>query len=412
MKILLTLRQPLLPADIGGRIRSLNIFSRLAKRAEIHVVCLADPSHDEEAISEMRSMFASCTPVFCREAKKYSTRFYWEILVSQISSSPYFLSKCNTPSFCTVVEELAASKPFDLLLCDFLHTAFPLLPCTLRPRVVFEHNVEFVLRKRKWEVETHPLRRRVLAAEWHKARRIESQVCRSFDHVIAVSDKDKRTLEREFAIEHVSTLSTGVDTDFFRPLDIPTHKGRIVFVGAMDWDPNEDGVIWFLREVYPRIQQTVPYASFLIVGRSPSQRLRAVVSQLAAVEMTGRVPDVRPYLAEAEVVVVPLRAGGGTRLKIPEAMAMAKAVVSTRVGAEGLPFRNGREIRLEDDPADFAQAVIALLMDVSCRNTLGRTARDTVVRGHSWDSVVEQMERTLDRIHRPMTEVAETLADA
>jgi len=412
MKILLTLRQPLLPADIGGRIRSLNIFSRLAKRAEIHVVCLTDPGHDTTAISNMRSMFHSYTPVFCHEARKYSLRFYREILASQFSSSPYFLSKCNIPHFRAVVETLVASNSFDVLLCDFLHTAFPLLACTLRPRVVFEHNVEFVLRKRKWQVETHPLRKRVFGAEWHKARRIEGQVCRSFDHVITVSKNDKQTLEQEFAITHVSTLSTGVDTDFFRPIDIPTHKGRIVFVGAMDWDPNEDGAIWFVREVYPRIRQAVPHANVLIVGRSPSARLRAIVANKPGVEITGRVPDVRPHLAEAEVVVVPLRAGGGTRLKIPEAMAMAKAVVSTRVGAEGLPFSDGREISLADAPENFAQAVAGLLTDASRRSALGKTARETVVRDHSWDSVVEQMEQTLDRVQHPAMEAAETLSHA
>src|SRR5713101_2523183 len=176
MKILLTLRQPLFPADIGGKIRSLNIFSRLAKRAEIHVVSLADPTRDTTAISEMRSMFHSCTPVFCREARKYSARFYWEILANQFSSSPYFLAKCSVPQFHATVEEVATRTPCDLLLCDFLHTAAPLLACTFRPRVVFEHNVEFLLRKRKWLVEAHPLRKRIFAAEWRKARRIEARV--------------------------------------------------------------------------------------------------------------------------------------------------------------------------------------------------------------------------------------------
>jgi len=398
MKILLTLRQPLFPADIGGRIRSLNIFSRLAKRAEIHVVSLADPTRDIAAISKMKSMFHSCTPVYCDEARKYSARFYWEILANQFSSTPYFLAKCNIPQFRAAVDDLVTRRSFDLLLCDFLHTAFPLSACGFRPKVVFEHNVEFLLRRRKWLAETHPLRKRVFAAEWRKTREIEEGVCRSFDHVVAVSENDQQTLAEEFAINHLSTLSTGVDTDFFRPLDTPTHRGRIVFVGAMDWDPNEDGVIWFLREVYPHIRQAIPYASFLIVGRSPSPRLRAIVAKEDTVNMTGRVPDVRPYLAEAEVVVVPLRIGGGTRLKIPEGMAMAKALVSTRIGAEGLPFCNGQEIRLEDKPEQFAQAVVELLADQSHRVVLGRAAWDVVVRNHSWESVVGDFEGILNRV--------------
>jgi len=412
MKILLTLRQPLLPADIGGRIRSLNLFSRLAQRAEIHVVSLADPDDDRAAVAEMKSMFHSCTPVFCREARKHSARFYWEILSNQFSSSPYFLAKCNVPHFRSTVEELINRNRFDLLLCDFLHTAFPLLECPFRPRVIFQHNVEFLLRKRKWQVETHPLRKRVFAAEYRRTRDIESRVCRSFDHVLAVSQQDQQVMEREFTIDHVSTVPTGVDTDFFRPMDVPVKSGRIVFVGAMDWDPNEDAVIWFVREIFPRIRQVVPHASFWIVGRSPSARLRALLSGKVGVYLTGTVPDVRPYLVEAEVVAVPLRAGGGTRLKIPEAMAMGKPVVSTKVGAEGLPFHNGREIRLEDQPEQFAQAVLELLADASRRNVLGNAAREIVARNHSWESAVEQLEQTLERIRSPLKEAEKTLVPA
>ena len=401
MKVLLTLRQPLLPADIGGRIRSLNLFSRLAQRAEIHVVCLADPTNDRPAIAEMKSMFHSCTPVFHREARKHSARFYWEILANQLSSSPYFLAKCNAPQFRATVKELIGRNQFDLLLCDFLHTAFPLLTCTFRPRVIFQHNVEFVLRKRKWEIETKPLRKRVFASEFRRTHAIEARVCRSFDHVLAVSEQDKQVMEREFAIDHVSTVPTGVDTDFFRPMNVPVKSGRIVFVGAMDWDPNEDAALWFVREIFPRIQQVVPHASFCIVGRSPSPRLRALLWDKVGVEITGRVPDVRPYLAEAEVVIVPLRAGGGTRLKIPEAMAMGKPVVSTRVGAEGLPFCDSREIRLEDQPETFAQAVLELMTNAVRRNALGKAAREIVVRNHSWESAVDQLEQILELVRHP-----------
>jgi polysaccharide biosynthesis protein PslH len=412
MKILLTLRQPLLPADIGGRIRSLNLFSRLAQRAEIHVVCLADPTNDRPAIAEMKSMFHSCTPVFHREARKHSARFYLEILANQLSSAPYFLAKCNAPQFRATVEELISRNRFDLLLCDFLHTAFPLLACAFRPKVIFQHNVEFVLRKRKWQVERQPLRKRVFAAEYRRTHAIEAHVCRSFDHVLAVSEQDQRVMEREFAIDHVSTVPTGVDTDLFRPTDAPVKSGRIVFVGAMDWDPNEDAVIWFVREIFPYIRKVVPHANFCIVGRSPSPRLQDLLSGKEGLYLTGTVPDVRPYLAEAEVVVVPLRAGGGTRLKIPEAMAMGKSVVSTKVGAEGLPFHDGREIRLEDQPEKFAQAVLELLADTARRNALGKAAHEIVARNYSWESAVEQLELALERVLHPAKQTATTLVPA
>jgi len=398
MKILLTLPGPLFPADTGGKIRSLNIFSRLANRAEIHAVSFADPVSDSVAIPEMKAMFASYTPVFRQEAKKYSGRFYREILTNQLSALPYFLAKCNRADFRSTVEKLTHRKRFDLLFCDFLHTAVPLLQFPLQPRIVFEHNVEFLLRKRKWEVEKHPLRKWIYGAEWKKTKTIEAKVCRSFDHVLAVSEDDRRTLWNEFAVSHVSTIPTGVDTDFFRPTDDRPKPGHLVFVGSMDWDPNEDGAIWFLREVYPQIHQATPNVSLSIVGRGPSSRLRAIAASQPGVEITGRVPDVRPYLSQAEVVVVPLRVGGGTRIKIPEAMAMAKPVVSTPIGAEGLPFRDGREIRIAEHPEEFAQAVTELLKKPSLRFSMSATARQEVVSNYGWDVVVARVEEILERV--------------
>jgi len=400
MKILLTLPGPLFPADTGGKIRSLNIFSRLARRTEIHAVSFAEPGRDANAIPKMRAMFASFTPVFRSEARRYSARFYAQLLTNQFSSWPYFLSKCNTLDFRRTVGDLIRRKRFDLVFCDFLQTAAPLRQLTYGPKVVFEHNVEFLLRKRKWQREEQRLRRLIYGVEWNKTRRIEADVCRSFDHVITVSDDDRQIVEKEFGITHSSTIPTGVDSDFFRPSIERPHSGRLVFVGSMDWDPNEDGAVWFLRDIYPRIRAAIPDVSFAIVGRAPSPRLRAIVEKEPGVEITGWVPDVRPHLAKAEVVVVPLRVGGGTRIKIPEAMAMAKAVVSTPIGAEGLPFRDGREIRIAKQPEQFARAVIELMNNGPLRNSIARTAREEVVSHHGWEAVVARVEQILEHVLR------------
>ena len=398
MKILLTLPGPLFPADSGGKIRSLNIFSRLAKTAEIHAVSFADPDIDAGAIPDMKAMFASYTPVYRKEARKYSCGFYAQVLANQLSSWPYFLAKCNHARLGSTATEIAGSGRFDLLFCDFLNTAAPLREFAFRPKVVFENNVELLLRKRKWQTGKRSMHKLVYHREWRKTHAIEAQVCRSFDHVITVSDDDRRALQEDFDIRHVSTLPTGVDTGFFRPVDVIPQAGRMVFVGSMDWDPNEDGVLWFLQEVYPRIRREMPDASLTIVGRNPSPRLRAIASAHAGVEVTGRVPDVRPYLAEAEVVVVPLRVGGGTRIKIPEAMAMAKPVVATPVGAEGLPFRDGRELCIAERPADFAQVVLELLRDPLLRISIGAAGRREVVEKHSWESVADTVEEILEHV--------------
>jgi glycosyltransferase involved in cell wall biosynthesis len=401
MNILLTLRQPLLPADTGGKVRSLNILSRLAKRASIHAVSFADPVYEASAISEMKHLFDSYTPVFWHEAKKYSPSFYAEILASQYGPWPYFLAKCNRREFVSTVRALRARRRFDVLFCDFLHTAAPLLDFPFKPKIVFEHNVEFLLRKRKCDVEKNPLRNWVLRNEWTKTRTIEAAVCQRFDQVLTVSDDDQDTMLREFGVANTSVLPTGVDTDYFAPFATGTKPGRMAFVGSMDWDPNEDAMVWFLQNVYSRISLAAPSASLCVIGRNPSSRLHAIAARYPNVELTGRVSDVRPYLAEAEVVIVPLRVGGGTRIKIPEAMAMAKAVVSTSIGAEGLPFRNGREICIADAPEAFAESVIALLHDRPFRNTVAAAARKVVVEKHGWDSVVDKVEESLYALVSP-----------
>jgi glycosyltransferase involved in cell wall biosynthesis len=398
MNILLTLRQPLLPADTGGKVRSLNILSRLAKRASIHAVSFADPVQDASAISEMNHLFDSYTPVFWKEAAKYSVGFYSELLGSQFGSWPYFLSKCNRPDFIAAVAALQARRRFDLLFCDFLHTAAPLLEFPFKPKVVFEHNVEYLLRKRKCDVESNPARKWILRNEWTKTRSIEAMVCRRFDHVLAVSDDDRATMRQDFDVDHVSVLPTGVDTDYFCPMGTGSQPGRMAFVGSMDWDPNEDGIGWFLRDVYPRIRRAAPKASLSVVGRNPSSRLRSLAARYPNVELTGRVDDVRTYLAEAEVVIVPLRVGGGTRIKIPEAMAMAKAVVSTTIGAEGLPFQAGRELSIADTPEEFAESVVTLLHDRSLRNSIAAAARKVVAEKYGWDAVVDKLEEVLHRV--------------
>jgi sugar transferase (PEP-CTERM/EpsH1 system associated) len=404
VKILLALPRPLFPTDTGGKIRTLKIFEQLAGRHEIHAVSLADPDREAPAIAQMRKLFASYTPVEWKETRKFSPAFYAEFARSRFSRFPYFLEKYRQPGYRAAVNALLAQTKFDLVLCDFLHPAAALLDSAARPRVIFEHNVEYVIRKRHWEQESNPLHKWLLRAEWEKARAIEAEVCRSFEHVIVVSADDRELFAREFGVTSVSAIPTGVDLNYFRaqPAGEPSspRSGNLVFVGSLDWYPNEAGIRWFAEQVYPRIRQAVPEASLTVVGRNPSLRVRQLAAEDASIEITGTVPDVRPYLARAEAVVVPLHIGGGTRIKIFEAMAMGRAVVSTQVGAEGLPVTAGGDILLADDPVAFAEAVISLLQRRALRERIGAAGRAKVERDHSWERVAARMTEILERVIR------------
>lgn len=406
MKILLALARPLFPADTGGKIRSLNIFQRLARRAEIHCVSLVDRAGEREAVPQMERLFAGYTPVLWNETRSFSPRFYAEFLLSRAGSLPYFLAKYKRPELLqAVAKRLAAVQP-DVLLCDFLHMGAALQQVAAPRRVLFQHNVEYVIRRRHWEQESNPLRKWLLDAEWRKARAVEAEVCRACDHVLTVSEEDAQQIRSEFGAPRVSALPTGVDADYFQPLPATPQPGRLVFVGSMDWHPNEDGIFWFAREVFPRIRRQAPQATLAVVGRNPSPRLRELAAAQPGVEITGTVPDVRPFLAAAEAVVVPLRIGGGTRIKIFEAMAMQRPVISTTLGAEGLPVVNEKDILLGDDPEAFAQAVLSLLANPERGAALARAGREKVLRDHSWEQVAARMEEILAGVVRGEREAA------
>jgi glycosyltransferase involved in cell wall biosynthesis len=230
--------------------------------------------------------------------------------------------------------------------------------------------------------------------------RFEGASIRRFDLVLAVSQADGRTFERLYpgALQApVHVVQTGVDTEYFVPPDIPQDRAHLVFTGSMDWLPNEDAMQYFCRDILPLIRAAEPGVHLSIVGRAPTPAVKRLADE-HGVRVTGRVDDVRPYMKDAAVYVVPLRIGGGTRLKIFEAMSMGKAVVSTTIGAEGLPVTDGEHVMLADDPASFARAVIDLLRDAGRRARLETAARALVLERYDWSAVAGDLEDALQNI--------------
>jgi glycosyltransferase involved in cell wall biosynthesis len=192
----------------------------------------------------------------------------------------------------------------------------------------------------------------------------------------------------------VHVVPTGVDTAYFAPRTAVVRPRHLVFTGSMDWLPNEDGVQHFVRDVLPLVRRAEPSTTLSIVGRAPTPAVQRLADEYG-VQVTGRVDDVRPYMAEAAVYVVPLRIGGGTRLKIFEAMAMGKAIVSTTIGAEGLPVDPGLHLAIADDAPSFARAVIHLLQNQTERARLGDAARHLVLERYDWAAVAGHLETAL-----------------
>jgi len=271
------------------------------------------------------------------------------------------------------------------------------------PLVVFDdHNAEYVLQKRAFETDIRDVRRWVGAfyslIQWRKLSRYEAALCRLADRVVAVSEADAEALRALVPGLRVDIVPNGVDTEFYN-VQIPMTKSQLaiglwslVFTGKMDFRPNVDAVIWFCEEVLPLVRREVPGVRFYIVGRSPHRRVLRLAKD-PAVTVTGYVDDVRPYIAAASVYVVPLRVGGGTRLKVLEALACGKAIVSTSLGCEGLGLTPGRELVVADTPQEFARQVVELLRNPERREELGQAARRFAEERYDWRLIVPKLER-------------------
>jgi glycosyltransferase involved in cell wall biosynthesis len=318
------------------------------------------------------------------------------LLANTVSALPYAVAKYRSPPLRQAIERAARERGVDVVVCDFLAPSQNVpdgLPCRT---VLFQHNVEAAIWRRHADVRTNPLARAYFREQWRRMRRFEGSECRRFGRVVAVSHADAEMLEREYGLVGVADVPTGVDIDYFRPGPGATREPHdIVFTGSMDWMPNEDGIAWFTSAVLPRIHDVMPDATLTVVGRNPPAAIQELARRDQRVRVTGTVPDVRPFMDRASAFVVPLRVGGGTRLKIYEAMAMECPLVSTTIGAEGLPVEHGRHLLIADDPGSFANAVLDLLSNKSLAHTMGSTAARWVREHYSWDRAAAEFERLL-----------------
>lgn len=379
------------PPDAGGRLRSFHILSEMSRRHRVTLLTTHGPGDDPEAL-RARLDRVTVLSVPWTIPKLGSAAFARVLARSWWTRHPVDLLKFRVPALRAALRRRAGEGADDLWVADFLSATASLPRDATPPTLLFSHNIEHAIWRRLAAVERRPARRLLLAIEWRKMRRAEARACGRAAATVAVSEGDAALLSSLAPAARVSSIPTGVDTVYFTPPPARRARPEIVFVGSMDWHPNEDAALLFLEAILPSIRKEIPEATFSIVGRNPGARLRARAATDFA-RVTGTVPDVRPYLAEAAVCVVPLRVGGGTRLKIFEALAMGKAVVSTTVGAEGLPLVDGVHYLRADTPDRFARAVVTLLRDPERRAALGAAGRALVESRHGWARVADEFER-------------------
>jgi sugar transferase (PEP-CTERM/EpsH1 system associated) len=391
MKLLWVKTDFLHPTTRGGQIRTLEMLRRLHRNHEVHYVAFDNPAQPE-GLARSSEYCAKAYPVSHRVPAKTSPAFAVQLVGGLFSRLPVAVSRYQSAAMRRQVEALIGLHKFDSVVCDFLFPA-PNIP-QLDSCVLFQHNVESMIWQRYVEHATG-LKRLYFRMQAKRMLEYEGEVCRAVRKVIAVSDGDAETMRRIYRVSRALPVPTGVDLDYFVRPDAGPKLADMVFLGSMDWMPNIDGVVWFVREVLPLIRRHRPDCSLAIVGRRPSPEVSKLAESDPLIQVTGTVPDVRPWLFGALASIVPLRIGGGTRLKIYEAMAAKVPVISTAIGAEGLDVTDGENIYLADTPQNFAARCLALLESDADRHRLSSNAWNLVSSKYSWDAATRGMESLL-----------------
>lgn len=384
MKILWVKAGKLWPVDTGGKIRSFNILRHLARNHEVTLLSYYGGERDLEYEAEISKQLPGAQTIYTASPEGTVAQSI-DYILRLPSPAPYAVRKFTHPKVCDAVVQRLQDGRAEVAICDFLSASLNFPEASPTPVVLFQHNVESMLWRRMADTEQSALRKLSYRIEARKMAGYEARTLRRFRHVIAVSDHDRKEMLALAPECTITVVPTGVDTEQYRPAPSVTGTpARIVFTGSMDWEPNIDAVEYFCRDIFPSVLAEMPDVHFQIVGRNPHPRLKKLAS--ASVELTGTVPSVAEYLRNATVVIVPLRIGGGTRLKIFEAMAMRKAMVSTSIGAEGLDVTSGKDCLIADSPQSFAAAILSVLRDPALRRTYEDNAAALAAR-YDWSQI-------------------------
>jgi sugar transferase (PEP-CTERM/EpsH1 system associated) len=378
------------PTNSGKRTRSFNLYARLASRFQIRYVGYG--AGDSVAADALRGVGIEPVAVPARVPGKQGFGFYLRLLANLLSPFPYIVSSHYSRVYRDEVRRSAANFRPQLIVCEWTPYALYAKELSSAKKLVSAHNIEADIWQRYYEAERNRMRRWYVGRQWRKVERFERSALKWVDSAVAVSDRDCARLIEKHPELKAAVVPNGVDLEYFRPTAQPVRRRHVVFTGSMDWRPNQDAARYFVLEILPLLRQAYPDLECTFVGRDPPLHTRALAS-VPGVRVTGTVDDVRPYVERATVYVVPLRIGGGTRLKILEAMAMGRAVVSTTVGAEGLDIVHGRHVLLADSPRDFAASVLRLLNDPELCGRLAAEGRRVVEQQYGWSALADRFER-------------------
>lgn len=397
MRVLYVMPDLPYPPHNGGKIRNFNFIQMMAEKGHDVTLVASDRRPEEDGRAAALAPFCEELIAVPLEEQQTLAAKRRVQLRSIASRHPYHRTCYFAPSMQKAIDRVVAARDYDVIHVAFAQMGYYSFPREI-PIVLDNHNAEFDLLRRIYENEARPSIRKLYSyLEWKKFERDELANCRAAQRCLVTSDRDKAIFEARLDDTPFEVLANGVDLDFYAPdTAAPVTDNVLLFTGTIDYFPNTEGLIFFFEEILPKIRAEVPDVRFVVAGRNPPPSVMRFAEE-PGVTITGAVDDIRPYYRQAKIVVVPLRLGGGTRLKILEAMAMLKPVVSTSVGAEGNEAQDGEHLLLADDPASFAAAVVRLLGDDAERQRLEANGAKLVAETYDWNILVDQLCESYER---------------
>lgn len=382
------------PADTGKKIRTSNLLARLAQGNNITYLCFhkGDNKPDLSKLPDRVELVL----IPDRRTKKGGIQYWLKVLLNLFQQDPFSVEYSYLKEMENRLRELLNGRQYDLLICEWTPYAHYFRSISHPCKVLMAHNVEFQQWQRMYEISKNHLKKILFKDQWHKMYRFEQNHFILFRSIISVSDLDKNLVHKMSNHREIFVVENGVDVQFFKPLHME-EKGYAIFSASMDAFTNQNAALQYADKILPLVRQKEPSLDFYIVGRNPSKSIKNLAKRKGIV-VTGTVDDVRPFTAQSSVAVVPLLAGGGTRLKILEAMAMGIPVVSTSIGAEGLHVKHEENILIADTEEDFADCVLRCSKDRRLKTRLTSNALNLVKNNYSWDHLGKKLNSYLNKL--------------
>ncbi len=412
------------PLDAGPKMRAYYTLRHLGRRHDITLLSFVRPSDTPEAVEHLRTEIP-CQAIVTVPMVRSRWRDLWHLARSLARRTPFLIARDWVPAMVRQLEELVQGMSFrgtrnpptfdaihadQLWMAPYALYAQQLYPDEQKPLTVLDqHNAVFQIPRRLAQHESNPLKRLFWQLEAFKMARYEWPICEQFDQVVWVSEEDRAAVAGQKAKQRGTSQGSEraqplgpvipICVDPTRRTLIPRQPDarRVTFLGGLHWPPNSQGVHWFVRQVWPHINQAVPDAQLTLIGKDPPNALKAACQAYNNIELTGYVPDIHSYLAETAAFIVPILAGGGMRVKILDAWCWGMPIVSTPLGAEGFHLNDGQNILLADTPQAFAQQVARLLKEPSLGTQLAAGGREAIKRYYDWRTVYEKWDEVVGK---------------